>query len=89
MLHLPASLRAEMHRSSLALEAFSVGNLAWMAATVGLVFQEAESQLCLSYLADSQQRAGRGLVVVAVALVIAWLALRARLFLRDVSAGVD
>jgi len=44
LLHLPASLRAAMHRSSLALEAFSVGNLAWMAATVGLVFQEADSQ---------------------------------------------
>lgn len=82
------ALRSAMRRSPVALEAFFVGNFAWMAATVGLVFQEAESQLCLSYLADSQQRAGRGLVFVAVALAIAWLALRARLLLRDFSADV-
>ena len=72
------ALRAAMRRSPIALEAFFVGNFAWMGATVGLVYQEAEAQLCLNYLADSQQRAGRGLVVFAVAALVAWFALRAR-----------
>ncbi|HJY79030.1 MAG TPA: hypothetical protein VKE95_20475 [Burkholderiales bacterium] len=72
------AVRAAMRRSPPALEAFFVGNFAWMAATVGLIYQEAESRLCLNYLADSQQRAGRGLVVAAVAVLVAWFALRAR-----------
>jgi hypothetical protein len=64
------ALRSAMRRSPLVLEAFFVGNFAWMAATVGLVYQEAETQLCLNYLADSQQRAGQGLVLCAVAALV-------------------
>ena len=69
-------LHGAMRRSPMAIEAFFVGNFAWMAATVGLVYQDAEAQLCLNYLADSQQHAGRGLVVAAVAVLVAWYALR-------------
>ena len=72
------ALRGAMQRSPLALEAFFVGNFVWMAASVGLLYQEAEVQLCLSYLADAQPRAGRGLVIAALAVLIAWLAPRAR-----------
>ena len=72
------AVHGAMRRSPVALEAFFVGNFAWMAATVGLIYQEAESRLCLNYLADSQQRAGRGLVFAAVAVLVAWFALRAR-----------
>jgi hypothetical protein len=72
------AVRSAMRRSPVALEAFFVGNLVWMMATVGLVYQEAESRLCLNYLADSQQRAGRGLVALAVAILAAWVALRLR-----------
>ena len=70
------ALRGAMRRSPLALEAFVVGNFTWMAATVGLVYQEAEARLCLAYLADSQQRAGFGLVVLAVVALITWLGIR-------------
>ena len=69
-------LRESLRRSPLALEAFFVGNFTWMAATVGLVYQDAETRLCLAYLVDSQQRAGEGLVIVAVVAFAAWLALR-------------
>jgi hypothetical protein len=69
-------LHGAMRRSPMAIEAFFVGNFAWMAATVGLVYQEADTQLCLSYLADSQKGAGRGLVIVAIACLVAWYALR-------------
>jgi hypothetical protein len=71
-------LRSAMRRSPVVLEAFFIGNLVWMAATVGLVYQTVETQLCLNYLADSQQRAGRGLVVAAIAVLISWAALRVR-----------
>jgi len=81
------AVRSAMRRSPIALEAFFVGNFAWMAATVGLVYQEAEAQLCLNYLANSQQRAGRGLVVFAVVALVAWFALRARHILSSASAG--
>ena len=72
------ALRGAMRRSPVVLEAFFIGSFVWMSATVGLLYQEAESRLCLNYLADSQQRAGRGLVVAAIALLIAWTALRTR-----------
>jgi hypothetical protein len=73
-----AALRSSWRRSPPMLEAFFVGNFAWMAATVGLVYQDAPAQLCLNYLSDSQQRAGSGLVVAAIACGAAWLWLRRR-----------
>ena len=72
------ALRSSASRSPPALEAFFVGNFAWMSATAGLLYQEAETQLCLNYLADGQQRAGRGLVVLSIACAIAWLVARRR-----------
>lgn len=72
------ALRASASRSPPALEAFFVGNFAWMSATAGLLYQEAEAQLCLNYLADGQQRAGRGLVMLSIACAIAWLVARRR-----------
>ena len=81
------AVRSAMRRSPVALEAFFVGNFAWMAATVGLLYQEAEAQLCLNYLADSQQRAGRGLVFMAVTTFVLWFALRARGWVSALDAG--
>jgi hypothetical protein len=72
------ALRGAMQRSPVALEAFFVGNFAWMWATVGLLYQDAETQLCLNYLADAQQRTGRGLVTAAVVVPLLWLSLRSR-----------
>ena len=69
-----------MRRSPPVLEAFFVGNFTWMTATVGLLYQDAPVRLCLSYVADSQQLAGRGLVTLAVAVLVAWPALRLRTF---------
>jgi hypothetical protein len=68
--------RAAMRRSPPVLEACFVGNLAWMMATVGLIYQDNPRQLCLSYLVDSQVRAGEGLVAASLVLGIAWFWLR-------------
>ena len=72
------ALRASASRSPPALEVFFVGNFAWMSATAGLLYQDAETQLCLNYLADGQQRAGRGLGALSMAYAIAWLGARRR-----------
>jgi len=73
------ALASSWRRSPVVLEAFFVGNFAWMAATVGLLYQDSETRLCLNYLADSQQRAGRGLVALAVAVPVCWTLVRVRL----------
>ncbi len=72
------ALASAWQRSPPMVEAFFVGNFAWMTATVGLIYQQAEVQLCLNYLSDAQQRAGRGLVALAVACGVAWIIARFR-----------
>ena len=48
--------------------AFFGGNLAWMLATAGLLYQEGDARLCVSYLLDDQVATGRGLVAAALVL---------------------
>jgi hypothetical protein len=64
----PASFRS----APLAVQTFFVGNVGWMTATAGLLYQEADRQLCLYYLVDMQSIAGRGLVVASIAMMVAW-----------------
>jgi hypothetical protein len=64
----PASFRS----APLAVQAFFVGNVGWMTATAGLLYQDADRQLCLYYLVDMQALAGKGLVVVSIAMMVAW-----------------
>jgi len=65
---LPASLRL----APLAVQAVFVGNMAWMTATAGILYQQADRQLCLAYLTEMQTVTGRGLVVAAAVLVVVW-----------------
>lgn len=83
-----AALRSAMRRSPPVLEAFFVGNFAWMAATVGLIYQESPRQLCLNYLVDAQVRAGQGLVAAAIVLGLAFFA-RVAWMSADTSRGVQ
>jgi len=46
--------------------AFFGGNLAWMLATAGLLYQAGESRLCVGYLLNDQVAAGQGLIVAAL-----------------------
>jgi hypothetical protein len=54
---------------------FTVGNVAWMAATAGLLYLDAPTRLCVSYLQEDQRIAGAGLVLLAV--LAGFVALRA------------
>lgn len=47
---------------------FFVGNLAWMAATAGLLYIDTPARLCVNYLQDDQRSAGIGLVLLACGL---------------------
>ena len=52
---------------------FFAGNLAWMAATAGLLYIDAPQRLCVSYLQDDQRHAGAGLVLLGGLLgALAW-----------------
>jgi len=57
---------------------FAVGNLAWMAATAGLLYLDAPARLCVNYLQDDQRHTGIGLIALA--------ALAGALVLRRVAA---
>jgi len=56
---------------------FFLGNAAWMTATAGLLYREADVQLCVNYLVSDQLAAGDGLIVAALVLgALALLRLR-------------
>lgn len=66
-------LHASWRRSEPEIAAFFIGNMAWMLATAGLLYQDEGQRLCVSYLVDEQAITGKGLIVLA--LVLAGLAL--------------
>jgi hypothetical protein len=61
-------LRRSQARLRAELSIFFIGMLAWMLATVGLVFQTMPRRLCVNYLLDEQRWTGAGLVCAAVLL---------------------
>jgi hypothetical protein len=63
-----ALLAGSWRRMGPEIAAFLLGNLAWMSATAGLLYQEAEQRLCVNYLIDEQLWTGRGLVLAALVL---------------------
>jgi hypothetical protein len=65
---LPGSFQA----APLAVQGFWTGNLVWMTATVGMLYQDVDRQLCLYYRTDMQDTAGRGLVVAAAVVMLGW-----------------
>lgn len=78
-------LAASWYRMDAEVLLFFAGNVAWMAATAGLLYLEMPMQLCVNYLQADQQHAGLGLVVLAVA--AGGLALRQ--VMRGDEAGVE
>lgn len=66
-------LHDALSRANTVLRVFFLGNFCWMAAVVGIIYQNTPARLCNFYLASDQQIAGVGLVVLAVFLPLAWL----------------
>ncbi|MET0656835.1 MAG: hypothetical protein ABW110_01610 [Steroidobacteraceae bacterium] len=47
---------------------FLFGNLCWMLASAGLLYESSSSRLCVNYLFGDQQTTGRALVALAIAM---------------------
>ncbi|MCE4553909.1 hypothetical protein [Pelomonas cellulosilytica] len=67
-------LRLARPRFTPVVAAFFLANAAWMTATAGLLYLDAEQQLCVNYLVSDQQVAGWALVAWAIAMGAAALA---------------
>lgn len=59
-------------RSHLVIRLFFLGNLCWMMAIAGIMYQENPERLCNFYLQSDQEIAGIGLVVMACILPSLW-----------------
>lgn len=53
-------------------QAFFIGNWAWMSATAGLLYQDSTARLCNAYLLEQQAAAGHGLVAFALLVPLGW-----------------
>jgi hypothetical protein len=62
-------------RYSPVMAVFTFGNLAWMMASAGLLYQSIDVPLCVSYLQNEQVWTGRGLIAFSL-LLGPWLLLR-------------
>lgn len=62
-----------LRRANSVIKLFFLGNFSWMMAIAGLLYQEETSRLCNAYLLGDQEMAGQGLVILAVAVPVAWL----------------
>lgn len=60
-------------RANVVIKLFFLGNFCWMAAVVGIVYQNNTARLCNYYLLGDQELAGMGLVALAVVLPLLWL----------------
>jgi hypothetical protein len=57
---------------SLVTRAFYVGNMLWMAVTVGMLYQESTQRYCNAYLWDDQTMTGQALAVASIGVVLIW-----------------
>jgi len=60
--------------AGLVMQAFFIFNWTWMTLTAGLLYQDAPQQLCSVYLSDQQPAAGRGMVILSLAVLGTWMA---------------
>ncbi len=82
-----ALLAASWVQMRVELTVFFLGNMAWMLATVGLLFREAETRLCVNYLVDEQLVTGNGLLLFAALLLV--LTMRLAVAVRTVPIEVQ
>jgi hypothetical protein len=68
-----ACLRHSWSAAGSITQAFVLGNLAWMAAVVGLLLRDAPIRVCTSYLESDQVVAGTGLLLLAAVAGVRWL----------------
>lgn len=60
------------HQANVVIKLFFVGNFCWMAAIVGMLYQEQPMRVCNFYLQNDQDYTGIALVWLAVLLPVVW-----------------
>lgn len=74
---------------SLVTRVFYVGNMLWMAVTVGMLYQESTERYCNAYLWDDQTMTGQGLVLASIGIVLIWASRAAGLSWRALTGRSD
>ncbi|MCV2438681.1 hypothetical protein [Paucibacter sp. DJ2R-2] len=82
-----ALVHAARRRLTPVITSFFLGNSAWMMATAGLLYFDAEQQLCVNYLVDDQQATGLALLFWGAAFALATMSVL-KPVLRDQEASV-
>ena len=67
-----AALALSWLRAGVVMQAFFLGNVLWMTAVVGMLYQDAAVRVCNAYRLDDQQDLGRALVLIAIAIGVIW-----------------
>ena len=67
-----AALSLSWQRAGLVMQAFFLGNVLWMTAAVGLLYQDAAVRFCNAYRLDDQQDLGLALMLIAIAMGVVW-----------------
>jgi len=79
-----AALSLSWQRAGMVMQAFFLGNVLWMTAAVGMLYQDSEVRVCNAYRLDDQQDLGLALVLIAIAVGVIW-----SLHMAWVRAGVE
>jgi hypothetical protein len=74
---------------SLVTRAFYVGNMLWMAVTVGMLYQDSTQRYCNAYLRDDQAMTGQVLVIASIGIVLIWASRAAGLSWRATTGRSD
>lgn len=67
-----AALSLSWQRAGVVMQAFFLGNVLWMTAVVGMLYQDSAVRVCNAYRLDDQQGLGLALVLIAIGIGVAW-----------------
>jgi hypothetical protein len=74
---------------SLITRAFYVGNMLWMAVTVGMLYRESTERFCNAYLWNDQAMTGQALIIASIGIASIWAVRTAGLSWRAVTGRSD
>lgn len=67
-----AALSLSWQRAGVVMQAFFLGNVLWMTAVVGVLYQESAVRVCNAYRLDDQKDLGMALVLIAIGTGVIW-----------------
>ncbi len=67
-----AALSLSWQSAGVVIQAFFLGNVLWMTAVVGMLYQDSAVRVCNAYRLDDQQDLGLSLVLIAIGIGVIW-----------------